>query len=121
MTGDRPDGAALLAIAEQVLRRQVLPHVDGPKRLDALMVARAMAIAKAELADAGEAARRTEAAIAGLYGAGEGEGAGPDRLAADIRAGRFDAADQARALHAVLLADTERRLRIANPKYLDGR
>ena len=117
MSGDRPDGAALLAIAELVLRRDVLPHVDAEKRLETLMVLRAMAIVGREIADAGTAGEATERAVAGLYGS-DGD-ATHARLSADIRAGRFDDADRAWALHAVLLADVTRRLKIANPRYLD--
>jgi len=120
--GDRPTGAELLAIAAQVLRWEVLPMVPPDKRLETLMVLRAMAIAGREFEDAGSAAREAAAAIDALYAAESDGTSEPDRarLAADIRAGRFDAADRARALHAMLLADAIRRLRLANPKYLDG-
>ncbi len=119
--GDRPTGAELLAIAAQVLRRDVLAHVPPDKRLETLMVLRAMAIAGREFQDAGSAARASAEAIGALYDAEADGRSEPDRarLVADIRAGRFDADDRARALHAALLADVTRRVRIANPKYLE--
>jgi len=121
--GDRPTGAELLAIAAETLRRDVLPLVPDEKRLDTLMVLRAMAIAGREIEDAARAAHALADAIGALY-AGAPEPAGePDRarLAADIRAGHFDAADRARALHAALLADAVRRLELANPRYMDNK
>jgi len=125
MTADRPTGAELLEIAARVLRREILPKVAADKRLETLMVLRAMTIAGGEIADAGAAAAATAAGIAALYGdpgetMDEADTALPARLAADIRAGAFDAAERAEALHAVLLDDATRRLRLANPKYLDN-
>jgi len=125
MTADRPTGAELLDIAARVLRQEILPQVAADKRLETLMVLRAMAIASREIADAGAAAGATAASIAALFGDPSETRDGPEaalqaRLAADIRAGAFDVAGRAEALHAVLLADATGRLRLANPKYLDS-
>jgi hypothetical protein len=46
---DQPDGAALLATAQQVLREDVLKSLPEEKRLAVLMIANAMGIAERQL------------------------------------------------------------------------
>lgn len=125
MSGDRPGGPDLLAFAAKVLRTEILAHVPPEKKLETLMVLRAMAIAERECR-APDPATQTGRALSAFYGGGE-EGSDPEtaaalsgRLAADIRAGACDPAERARAVHALLLEDVTARLRIANPGYLEG-
>ena len=132
MSADRPTGAELLAAARRTLLEELIELLPAERRYDGLMVANAMAIAARELAAADAPARAALAGVAALYG--ETMESGPDaaeveralsgldrRLAADIRAGAFDAAGARRdALVALLRAVTLARLEISNPKALPG-
>jgi hypothetical protein len=93
-------GRQLLDIAREVLLRDLVPLLPEDRRLDALMVAQAMAIAERESAAAGPA---LDAA----------------RLATEIRRGVYDAPGEAREqLRAELWRHVRDALRIANPKLL---
>ena len=107
MTGDRPDGAALLETAARALREAVLPALPPEHRLTLLMALNAMGIAERELRDA-------------LGQAEAGEGADAARALADkIRAGAFDEGCRRRRRCMPRSPPTPaRRLSIANPKYL---
>ncbi|HUC19351.1 MAG TPA: DUF6285 domain-containing protein [Acetobacteraceae bacterium] len=118
---DGPEGARLLAIARATLLDEVLPYVPPAQVYAVRMIANAMAIAARELAaESGEAAGRER--IISLYR--QAELAVPDTscalediermLAADIRAGRFDAHEE--ALTALLEWQVDLRLALANPK-----
>jgi hypothetical protein len=115
---DRPEGARLLDIARARLLEDLAPLLPPERQRDAAFIARAMAIAASEL-EAGEApltACRT--ALARLYGEGELDTL-LKRLAAEIRAGRYDAPGQARAeVHRLLWAMTLQKLEESNPDYL---
>jgi hypothetical protein len=127
---DRPTGAELLAEARRTLLEELIGLLPADRRYDGLMVANAMAIAARELAAADAPAR---AALAGSRRstarrrrAGRRRGRARlsrfnRRLAADIRAGAFDAAGARRdAIVAHLRAVTLARLRLSNPKALQG-
>ncbi len=132
MSADRPTGAELLAEARRTLLEELIGLLPAERRYDGLMVANAMAIAARELTAGDAPARAALAGVAALYG--ETAEAGPDaaeveraltrfnrRLAADIRAGAFDAAGARRdAIVAHLRAVTLARLRLSNPKALQG-
>ena len=98
---DQPDGRNLLEEAERVLREQLLPALPPDLKLDALMVAAAIATAQREISGAG-APRDDEAAA----------------TAADLRAGRLGGDP---AVYSRLLEDAERRVAIAAPKLLEKR
>jgi hypothetical protein len=105
---DRPDGPTLRALA-------LAAAVRGE---DEALVTRALAIAAREAA-AGEAPlEKCRAALTELYG----PGALPSlwqRLAADIRDGRFDAAGRAReSVLGLLWSVTLQKLRESNPDHL---
>jgi Domain of unknown function (DUF6285) len=120
MIRERPTGAQLLEIAREMLLRELAPLLPPERRADVLMVASAMAIAARE-GGAGEAPERAAAAaLHDIYGDDAGTGAdGLRRLAADIRAGAFDAPGPRRsAVHALLWEITKQRLRESNPKLL---
>jgi hypothetical protein len=119
VTADLPDGAALLAAARRLLFEELLPLLPAERRYDGLMIGNAVAIAARELADHGAAAQAAAERLAGFYGEPGGE---PERLerrlAAEIRAGRYDAGEGRAALLALLRAEVRDRLRMANPKAL---
>jgi hypothetical protein len=122
MIREHPTGPHLLEIAREMLLRELAPLLPAERRGDVLMVASAMAIAARE-ADAGDAPERAAAtSLQNLYGEAAGAGSGADgmrRLAADIRAGAFDAPGPRRsAVHALLWEITKQRLRESNPKLL---
>jgi hypothetical protein len=112
---ERPDGADLLAVAREVLRRELLPLLPKEKAYDALMVANAMGIAERQLRQGEEPMRQEREALAGLL-AGSGDLAALNReFARRIRAGDFDTnADAARILRESVL----QRLRESAPKSL---
>jgi hypothetical protein len=104
---DRPDGPTLRALAEAASAAE-----------DAALVARCLAIAAREAAAGDAPLSAAQAELAALCG----EGGLPDlwrRLAADIRAGLFDAPGERRdAVLRLLWATTIARLRESNPEFL---
>ncbi|HSS63393.1 MAG TPA: DUF6285 domain-containing protein [Gammaproteobacteria bacterium] len=122
-----PDGAELLRVAEKVLRQHLLPGIAKEQRYQALMVAKAMAIAAREL-ERGEPDLRDELRmLTQLYGDTTVSESGNSmkekvtalnkRLAKDIRSGMMDGAC-AQGVRALLKAQVIARLRVNNPKYL---
>jgi len=125
MIRERPAGPQLLEIAREMLLRELAPLLPSERRGDVLMIASAMAIAAREAAAGAAPELAAAAVLRDLYGddAGGGDaGSGADgmqRLAADIRAGAFDAPGPRRsAVHALLWEITKQRLRESNPKLL---
>ena len=124
-----PRGADLLAIARETLLEKLRPPLADDARYTAAMIANSMAIAARE-ADAGEtpalAALERLHRLHGetareLHGAALNEAlsAHERRLAADIRAGRYDESDdRQRAMLEHLRASVTARLTISNPKLL---
>jgi hypothetical protein len=123
---DLPSGPELLALARAVLVDELLPFLPADRRIDALLVASALAIAEREAA-AEDALFGTARALATLYqpnGPPAATGATPGlwrRFAGDLRRGAFErsASRQGRA-RAILWQLTLARLRLANPKFLDA-
>jgi hypothetical protein len=125
---DIPDATELLAIARSTLLDKLLPRVPEELRYDALMIANAMAIAAREHA-AGDAAVQAEVSrLAALLEEQCEPCAGAElmsarsglnrRLAAQIRAGRFDDRDRAALLdHLAQTAAGE--LAVSNPRALE--
>jgi Domain of unknown function (DUF6285) len=124
---DRPDAPDLLEIARQAFAAEVLPAVPEALRYTALMIANAMAIAQRELA-AGDAPLREEyRRLAGLLSVNAAALQGQalreavagynQRLANEIRAGRFDGEKRAAMLEH-LRRTTEEKLAVSNPKAL---
>jgi hypothetical protein len=119
MSADRPDGGALLAAARRLLLEELLPLLPPERRYDGLMIGNALAIAGRELADGGAAERAAAARLAGFYGQPDAPADALERrLAAEIRAGRYDRGAGRGALLALLREELRERLRIANPKVL---
>ena len=120
---DGPDGAVLLAIARDTLLGEILPSVPAGQTYAVRMIANAMAIAGRELAADHEAVEReARQRIGDFYRvSGLPEPSGSLRLdemerklAADIRAGRFDAHEA--ELRSLLQWQIDQRLALANPK-----
>ena len=96
---DEPDGAALLRQARETLLEELLPALPEDERLNALMIANAIAIGAREL----DAAAVEQAP-------------GDPRLAAAIRRGDRDGDA---ALHETLVRSCVARLKLSSPKALD--
>lgn len=115
MTAHRIDADALLDLATELLRAEVLPALGPEQRYAGAMIANALDIARRGLAEEVEAAEW--ALLDGLYEEGEGSMA---QLARDIRAGTLPegkAAGLADALRTLLIAE----LRVRNPRFLGSR
>jgi Domain of unknown function (DUF6285) len=117
---DLPDGPGLLALARDLLLGELLPRLPEEHRIDARLVANAMAIAerRAESGDAPE--RAVLADLDALYRDDPAPEQPPlRRFATDLRQGRFTA-DPARerAARALMWRLTSIRLREANPRFL---
>ena len=115
MTARRIDADALIDLATEVLRAEVLPALGPEQRYAGAMIANALEIARRSLAEEVEAAEW--ALLDSIYE--EGEGA-MSQLARDIRAGTLPkgkGAGLAAALRTVLVAE----LRVRNPRFLASR
>ncbi len=87
----RPGANALLDAALVTLQEELLPTLNGRQKFLAAMIARAVAVAKAEIAGAAESSLAERNSLSRLYGtAAEGDLATlRKQLAADIRARKF--------------------------------
>jgi hypothetical protein len=95
-----PSGRQLLDLAREVLLRDLVPLLPEERRVEALMVAQAMAVAARET---GQEASPVDVA----------------RLAAEIRAGAYDVPGAARErTRTELWRVTREALAVANPKLL---
>jgi hypothetical protein len=115
---DLPTGPSLLALARDVLLRDLLPLLPRERQLEARLVAGAMAIAEREAAAGEGPAQRVAVALQGFYGKGELP-ALLRRLGGDLRAGAFeDDEERAGAARAILWRLTLAKLRLANPRFV---
>jgi hypothetical protein len=116
----RPGAADLLKMAEQGLQDHVVGTLDGEAKYHTLMALRAIAIAKAELEEGAAADAAELKRIQALYDEPIGDlAAARKRLAADIRARRFDPPRKpARGALDLLTGVTAKRLRAVNIKYM---
>jgi Domain of unknown function (DUF6285) len=143
---DLPDGAALLALARDVLVNDLLPLLPSERRLDARLVANCMAIAEREARADAAAADGIWRELGCLYrsapltspavpagsplsrNAGEGHGrreggeradAVQRRFARELRTGGHEnSAERAAQARAILWRLTIAKLRLANPRFL---
>ncbi len=141
---DLPRGPALLALARDILLNDLAPLLPAERRLDALLVANCMAIAKreaaADVAPAEAIIRELELLSAPLTPAlsplggeragpaqRESEGLGPGRgstdlwhrLARELRIGAFENSPERESrARAMLWRLTIAKLRLANPRFL---
>ena len=127
---DQPDVDNLLATARESILQYILPVVPQDQRLETLMVANALAIARRAVA-AGETPLQQEfMGLNDIYRLTPPPGINGGalrkaveklnaRLAEDIRAGVFDADDANRqTVRTFLQNSTIRKLRESNPKML---
>ena len=117
MSDEKPAATTLLALARGKLTEELAPLLPDAYRGEIALIARTMAIAERTLAT-GDAPQESAALLGAFYG--EAPTAEQwRRLAAEIRAGLFDAPGARREqLRRLLLAATEERLRISNPEFL---
>jgi CO dehydrogenase/acetyl-CoA synthase alpha subunit len=116
----RPGAADLLKMAEQGLQDHVVGTLQGEAKYHTLMALRAIAIARVELEEGSAADAAELKRIQALYDAPLGDlAAARKRLAADIRARRFEPGTprEVRLLDA-LTSTTATRLRAVNIKYM---
>ncbi len=116
---DRPSGGELLAVARRALLDDLLPLLPADKAYDALMVAKAMAIAAREFDQGGTDTSGDQ--ILRFYlsaGLGGEQDATERGLAAKIRTRAIPAAHHG-LLHQLLLSLTRAKLAITNPRRLD--
>lgn len=112
---ERPDGAELLAIAREVLRKELLPLLPKDKAYSALMIANAMGIAERQLRNGTGPQEEERRALSTLLRR-DGELLALNReFAARIRQGVFDDSAEARGL---LWEATVQRVRESAPKAL---
>ena len=112
---EQPDGAALLAIAREVLRKALLPLLPPERAYEVLMIANAMSIAERQLKNGEQAEREECDALQELLGH-EGDLAALNReLARRIRAGAMDSNAEAQGL---LWRGVVQRVRESAPKAL---
>lgn len=88
---EQPDGAALLAIARDVLRKELLPLLPKDRAYEALMIANAMSIAEQQLRSGDAAGRAEHEALRDMLEQDGDLAALNRRLAEKVRAGDMDA------------------------------
>jgi hypothetical protein len=119
---DLPTGPALLALARDVLLRDLMPLLPQDAHLDARLVANSMAIAEREAMADEEPAQEILRELEKLYGEACSEKLGLlARLARDLRVGVFEPSGP-RVHHAreILWRLTIAKLRSANPRFLNA-
>jgi Domain of unknown function (DUF6285) len=129
---DRPTAAELIAAARQFLEAELLPTLADPRlRFQALVAANVLAVAERELLTEEEHLREEWQR---LTEAGSVSGPVPERLAAlreavragneclcdQIRRGAFDDPPRFGNLRRQLRQAVERKLEVANPRYLSS-
>lgn len=120
----RPGADALLDAALTTLQEDLLPTLSGRQKFLAAMIARAVSVARQEIAGAHEAAQAERNSQARLYGQPSDDDRATLRrqLAADIRARKFKpGTPEETRLIDHLVETTAAELRITNTKYLAQR
>ena len=128
---DKPNRVELLEIANETIRREILPHLQGKQRYAGLMVSSAIATAMREISGdlSHEPRRRVLDRFTDLYGLDKvhhPDGDGEERiqtinrnLVRDIRGGKFD--EQPTGLIFTLLMEQAlQRLSLSNPGFVEA-
>ena len=112
---DLPSGTALLALARDVLLRELVPLLPEERRSDALLIARCMAIVEREA----EATALPAHELQVFYGADTCTDMLLRRLACELRIGAFEnSPDREVCARAILWRLTVAKLRQSNPEFL---
>jgi hypothetical protein len=129
---DRPSAAELIAATRHFLEVELIPTLTDPRlRFQTLVATNVLSIAERELATEEEQLREEWQRLGEL---GESRDAMPERLAPlrqavrrqqeqlcrQTRRGEFDEPARFRALCRLLRQNVERKLEVANPRYLAG-
>ena len=119
---DLPTGPALLALAREVLLRELMPLLPPRAHLEARLVANSMAIAEREAISGPAPAQGTLHELEQLYDErADGEQERMRRFARDLRAGAFDGGEpRERHARGILWRLTIAKLRNANPRFLNA-
>jgi len=116
---DLPTGSSLLALARDLLLRDLLPLLPEEARLDARLVANSMAIAERESIAGGKLVDDILRELQVLYDKDPGSEAQLlRRFARDLRVGAFEGSSRDRGAHTILWRLTIAKLRLANPRFL---
>ncbi|ENO85103.1 DUF6285 domain-containing protein [Thauera linaloolentis] len=127
---DRPTGAELLDTARQVLRDELIPALPADKRMSALMIANALAIAARQLQNGDDLERAELAALEHLlsepFAPASGDTAAVRggllsanrKLSEWIRGGRADDGPLREDVRAHLASAIRHKVAESNPKYL---
>jgi len=116
---DRPTAAELVVAVREFLERDVMAAVDGRVQFHTRVAINALGMIERELTLGADIDARDIAELTALLGA-SGSASRRDletMLATRIRDGSLD--DQRAAVLAHVRASVQRKLEIANPKYLD--
>ena len=116
---DLPTGPSLLALARDVLLKDLLPRLPPEAHLGARLVANSMAIAEREAILGAGPANQLLRELEMMYKEAEGEPEVLNRFARDLRAGAFESSTpRDRAVRPILWRLTIFKLRQANPRFL---
>lgn len=119
---DRPTAPDLLDTARAVFKDRLLPALPRELTYDALMVLNAMGIAQRQCAAGSTPEDEAQQRLAALYRMEAPLAVLESRLAADIRAGRFDpGTSEAEAVYDHLWKTTIAKAAESAPKALKGR
>ena len=119
---DLPTGPALLALARDMLLRELMPLLPQEAQLEARLVANSMAIAEREAVAGEEPAQEIRCELEKLYGElGSGRRELLARLARDLRGGAFEGSERREhEARQILWRLTIAKLRSANPRFLNA-
>jgi hypothetical protein len=119
---DLPTGPALLALARDVLLRDLMPLLPAEAHLEARLVANSMAIAEREAISREQPEQAIIREIGKLYGdGGSGDPGLLRRFAGDLRAGLFEENGlREGCAREILWRLTIAKLRTANPRFLNA-
>ena len=119
---DLPTGPALLALAREVLLKELMPLLPPTAHLEARLVANSMVIAEREAISAASPAQEILHELEELYGeGGENEQGLLRRFARDLRIGAFEEDEpREREAREILWRLTVAKLRDANPRFLNA-
>jgi hypothetical protein len=119
---DLPTGPALLALARDVLLKELMPLLPPAAHLEARLVANSMAIAEREAISGAAPAQEVLHELEDFYGDGrEGDEGLLRHFARDLRSGAFEEGGNGERLaRDILWRLTIAKLRYANPRFLNA-